>query len=167
MELEKDYICLPNSETHNCFGCSPINPSGLQMKFYANDLFVFSEVTVPRHLCGWNNLIHGGVLSTILDEIMSWAAIYLLKRITLTKSMAIEFLQPVYIDQTLRAEGKVLEVRGKHEAVMEGSLLNSDGIICTRSTANFAIFSPAVAKRLKIANEEHLTWFERIYNMKR
>ncbi len=166
MELEKDCICLPNSETHNCFGCSPINPSGLQMKFYANDLRVFSEVTVPQHLCGWNNLIHGGVLSTILDEIMSWSAIYLLKRITLTKSMTIDFLKPVYIDQILRAEGNVLEVRDKHEAVMEGRLLNSDGTICTRSTANFAIFSPAVAKRLGIADQEHLRWFERIYKMK-
>ena len=167
MELEKDSICLPNSKAHNCFGCSPINPSGLQMKFYTNDSLVFSEVTVPKHLCGWNNLIHGGILSTILDEIMSWAAIYLLKRITLTKSMAIEFLKPVYIEQTLRVEGKVLELKGKHEAVMEGSLSNSDGTICTRSTANFAIFSPAVAKRLGIANKEHLSWFEQIYNMKR
>ena len=120
---------------------------------------------MPKHLCGWNNLIHGGVLSTILDEIMSWAAIYLLKRITLTKSMTIDFLKPVYIDHTLKVEGKVLELKGKHEAVMEGILSNSDGTICTRSIANFAIFSPAVAKRLGIAAEEHLDWFERIYNI--
>ena len=165
MEIKKDYKRLPSNETHNCFGCSPINPSGLQMKFYTNNASVFSEVTVPEHLCGWNNLIHGGVLSTILDEIMSWAAIYLLKRITLTKSMAIDFLKPVYIDHTLKAEGKVLELKGKHEAVMEGILSNSDGTICTRSTANFAIFSPAVAKRLGIASEEHLDWFERIYKI--
>src|SRR5210317_2293445 len=105
MDLKKDCKHLPNSETHNCFGCSPTNSSGLQMKFYTNDSSVFSGVTVPKHLCGWNNLIHGGILSTILDEIMSWAAIYLLKRITLTKSMAIEFLKPVYNEQTLRAEG--------------------------------------------------------------
>ena len=137
------------------------------MKFYTNDSLVFSEVTVPKHLCGWNNLIHGGILSTILDEIMSWAAIYLLKRITLTKSMAIEFLKPVYVEQKLRVEGKVLELIGKHEAVMEGCLSNSDGAICTQSTAKFAIFSPAVAKRLGIANEEHLSWFEQIYNLKR
>jgi uncharacterized protein (TIGR00369 family) len=137
------------------------------MKFYTNDSLVFSEVTVPKNLCGWNNLIHGGILSTILDEIMSWAAIYLLKRITLTKSMTIEFLKPVYVEQTLRVEGKVLELIGKHEAVMEGSLSNSDGTICTRSIAKFAIFSPAVAKRLGIANEEHISWFEHIYNLKR
>ena len=135
------------------------------MKFYTNDASVFSEVTVPKHLCGWNNLIHGGVLSTILDEIMSWAAIYLLKRITLTKSMTIDFLKPVYIGHPLKAEGKVLELKGKHEAVMEGILSNSDGTIYTRSTAHFAIFSPAVARRLGIANEEHLNWFERIYSI--
>ena len=135
------------------------------MKFYTNDVSVFSAETVPRHLCGWNNLIHGGVLSTILDEIMSWAAIYLLKRITLTKSMTIDFLKPVYIGHPLKAEGKVLELKGKHEAVMEGTLSNSDGTICTRSIAHFAIFSPAVARRLGIADEEHLNWFERIYNI--
>ena len=165
MELKKDCKHLPNNETHNCFGCSPINPSGLQMKFYTNDASVFSEVTVPQHLCGWNNLIHGGVLSTILDEIMSWAAIYLLKRIILTQSMTIDFLKPVYIDYPLKAEGKVLELKGRHEAVMEGILSTREGTICTRSTANFAIFSPAVAKRLGIANEEHLNWFECIYNI--
>jgi len=165
MEFEKDHKHLPNSRNHNCFGCSPVNPSGLQMKFYPKDSSVFSQLKVPEHLGGWNQLVHGGVLSTILDEVMSWAAIYLLKRITLTKSMTVDFLKPVYIDYPLSAEGKVLEIKGRHEAVMEGILSNSEGTICARSTANFAIFSPAVAKRLGIANEEHLSWFERIYNI--
>ena len=62
------YKRLPNTETHNCFGCSPINPSGLQMKFFTDDKTVFARVTVPDHLCGWNNVIHGGVLTTMLDE---------------------------------------------------------------------------------------------------
>jgi uncharacterized protein (TIGR00369 family) len=165
MDSDKNFKRLPNSATHHCFGCSPINPSGLQMSFCTDESAVFSEVRVPKHLRGWNNLIHGGILSTILDEIMSWAAIYLLKRITLTKSMTVDFLKPVYIDQRLKAEGKVLELKGKHEAVMEGILSNGDGTVCTRSTANLAIFSPAVAKRLGIADDEHLGWFERIYNI--
>ena len=164
MDTEKNCRRLPNSKMHNCFGCSPVNPSGLQMEFYANDSSVFSLVKVPEHLCGWDKLVHGGVLSTILDEIMSWAAIYLLKRVTMTKSMTIDFLKPVFIEHSLKAEGKVLEIKNKHEAVMEGILSNSDGTVCARSTGNLAIFSPAVAKRLGIANEEHLDWFERIYN---
>ena len=132
------------------------------MNFYTNDSSVYSQVTVPEHLCGWNQLVHGGVLSTILDEVMSWSAIYLLKRITLTKSMAVDFIKPVYIKSSLKAEGKVLEIAGKHEAVMEGIIYNDEEMICARSTAKLAVFSPAVAKRLGIANEEHLNWFEKI-----
>ena len=156
---------LPNRDNHNCFGCSPINPSGLQMKFYTDDSRVFSQLTVPPHLCGWNQLVHGGVLSTILDEIMSWAAIYLLKRITLTRSMTVEFLKPVYINNRLKAEGRLLELKGRHEAVMEGILTNDEETVCARSTGNFAVFSPAVARRLGIADETHLEWFEQIYNL--
>ena len=165
MEKENDYRRLPNRETHNCFGCSPINPSGLQMKFSTNQSVVFSRLTVPDHLCGWDRLVHGGVISTILDEVMSWTGIYMLKQITMTKSMTVEFIKPVYINSELRAEGRVLEKTGRHDALLEGCLYNDKGILCARSKANFVIFSPKVAKRLGIARKEHLEWFEEIYNI--
>jgi uncharacterized protein (TIGR00369 family) len=164
MENKIDPRRLPNRETHNCFGCSPINPSGLQMKFYTQDSSVFSRLTVPDHLCGWDRLVHGGVISTILDEVMSWTGIYLLKQITMTKSMTVDFIKPVYINSELKAEGLVLEKTGKHEALLEGRLYNQEGTLCARSRATFVIFSPAVAKRLGIARKEHLEWFEEIYN---
>ena len=164
MENEIDPKRLPNRETHNCFGCSPINPSGLQMKFYTRDSTVFSRLTVPDHLCGWDRLVHGGVISTILDEVMSWTGIYILKQITMTKSMTVEFIKPVYINTELKAEGQVVEKTGKHEALLEGRLYNQEDTLCARSRATFVIFSPAVAKRLGIARKEHLEWFEEIYN---
>lgn len=166
IESNQNFRLLPNSTNHNCFGCSPVNPSGLQMQFYTNGEAVFSSITVPGHLGGWNRLVHGGVLSTILDEIMSWAGIYLLKQITLTKSLTVEFIKPVYLNTEYTGEGKVLEIKTKHKAVMEGILYNSEGTICARSIANFAVFSPAVAKRLGIADSEHLNWFETICNLK-
>ena len=157
---------MPNSGDHNCFGCSPSNPSGLQMKFFADGDKVFSNVTIPDHLCGWSNIAHGGVITTILDEIMSWAALHFLKRITMTKSMQIEFIKPVYIHRQLRAEGKVLEVIGKHDAVMEGILYSDNTVICARSTANFSIFSPKVAKRFGIADDDSLKFFQNVFGIK-
>jgi len=157
---------LPNSTEHNCFGCSPVNSSGLQMKFYAHQEAVFSDVTIPDHLCGWSNIAHGGVLTTILDEIMSWAALYFLKRITMTKSMTMEFIKPVFIKNPLRAEGRVQGVKGKHEAMMEGILCDSKGDICVKSTAKFAVFSPQVAKRLGIADDVSLKFFEDVFGIK-
>jgi uncharacterized protein (TIGR00369 family) len=161
-----DFKELPNSHEHNCFGCSPVNSSGLQMKFFTDDVQVISEVSVPEHLCGWSNIVHGGVLTTILDEIMSWTALYFLKRITMTRSMRIEFMKPAFIQSPLRVQGRVLEKSGKRDAVVQGTLFNSDEDICARSTANFVVFSPAVARRLKIADDKSLRWFEEVFGIK-
>jgi len=166
MEPTKDYQHLPNSSDHYCFGCSPVNSSGLQMNFFADRETVFSNLTIPEHLCGWSNIAHGGVLTTILDEIMSWAALHFIKRITMTKSMNIEFIKPVYIRNPLKAEGKVLEISGKHDVVMEGILYNEKGVACAKSTANFAIFSPKVAKRLGIADDDSLKFFANVFGIK-
>ena len=136
------------------------------MDFFADRDTVFSNVTIPDHLCGWSNIAHGGVLTTILDEIMSWAALHFLKRITMTKSMNIEFIKPVYIRNPLKAVGKVLEVTGKHEAVMEGTLYNDQGVACAKSSANFAIFSPKVAKRFGIADDNSLNFFATVFGIK-
>ena len=163
--MKEEYIQLPNRENHNCFGCSPVNKSGLQMAFYTNETAVYSKVTVPEHLCGWNNLVHGGVLTTILDEIMSWSAIYLLKRVAMTKSMTVDFIKPVYVGNPLKTEGLVLEKKGKHEALMEGRIYNQDDVCCASATGTFAVFSPAVAKRLSITDNESLKWFEEIFNL--
>ena len=82
----------------------------------------------------------------------------------MTKSMTVEFIKPVYINSELKAEGRVLEKTGKHEALLEGRLYNQEGTLVASSRATFVIFSPKVAKRLGIARREHLEWFEEIYN---
>lgn len=157
---------LPNNRDHNCFGCSPVNSSGLQMTFYTNESAVYSNTTVPGHLCGWNNLVHGGVLTTIMDEIMSWAAIYLLKQVPMTKSITVDFLKPVYVRSPLKAEGIILDKKGKREALMQGRIYNQDDVCCAQANGIFAVFSPAVAKRLQITDSESLKWFQRIFNLK-
>ena len=101
-----------------------------------------------------------------MDEIMSWAAIYLLKRVTMTKSISVDFLKPVYVGNPLKAEGTVLDTKGKHEALTEGRIYNKDEVCCAKATGTFAVFSPAVAKRLSITDSESLKWFERIFNLK-
>jgi len=101
----KGLKALPNTDTHNCFACSPGNASGLQMTFYTDEERVYSWVTIPDHMGGWNNIAHGGILSTILDETMGWAGIYLLEQLTLTKTMTIDFTKAVVVGDQLRVEG--------------------------------------------------------------
>lgn len=163
MAPTKNLRALPSSRNHNCFGCSPVNPSGLRMSFLTDGEAVFATLRVPEHLCGWSNIVHGGVLSTILDEIMSWAAIHRLKRIALTQSIAVEFIKPALVGGELRAEGRLREAARQNDAFTEGAIYDERGDACARATATFKVFSPAVARRLQIADEASIRWFEKLF----
>lgn len=154
MEEKQGYKLLPNLENHKCFGCSPTNPSGLQMKFYHKGESVFSWVTVPEHLCGWHNLAHGGAISAILDEIMGRTAVYILNQLIMTKTMTVEFLKPILIGQEMKAEGRVRERKNDREAVIEGFIHNDKGVLCAKATGTFALFTPEILMRMGIMDKE-------------
>ncbi|UCF91837.1 MAG: PaaI family thioesterase [Desulfobacterales bacterium] len=159
MAGEDNYKQLPNSGTHNCFGCSPVNSAGLQMKFFADDKSVFSRLTVPAHLCGWNKIVHGGIIATILDETMGWAGIYMLKKITLTQTLRVDFIKAVRVDQDLKVEGKVRDQRGERQADIEAFLYNAQGELCARSQGDFVLLSPKVARRLGMMTADDIKYF--------
>ncbi len=160
----ENYRPLPVRGNHRCFGCSPDNTLGLKMKFFTNEKSLFSWVTVPEHLCGWDTLVHGGIISTILDEIMSWSAITMMKRIILTKSMTIDFIKPVFINTELKAQGNVLEKKSEREALMEGLLYNPAGKLCARSIGTFSLFTPSDAIKVGIMGEAEVKDFEYLFN---
>jgi uncharacterized protein (TIGR00369 family) len=145
---------LPNTDTHNCFACSPVNAAGLQMKFFTDDNRIYAKVTVPRHMGGWNRIAHGGIVATILDETMGWAGIYLLEQLTLTKTMTIDFAKAVVVGEELRSEAWVQERIGKREAVIHAAIYNTDNEICAESRSVFTMLSPALAKRIGLLNDE-------------
>jgi len=144
---------LPNTTDHNCVGCSPKNTKGLRLEFYTDGVKVYTSVKVPIHMCGWENMVHGGIISTILDEIMSWTAIHTLKKFILTKSMTVDFQKPVFVGEELRAEGIVIEQSGPREAVVQGSLFNAEGKLCAVSKGTFALVKPELLKKMGVLDD--------------
>jgi uncharacterized protein (TIGR00369 family) len=164
MTDKSSYAPLSEGYSHKCFGCSQVNPHGLKMKFYGNGKSVISPVTVPEYMCGWSRLVHGGILSVILDEIMSWSVLHVLKNMVLTKSMTIDFIKPVPITEDLTARGTPLERIGRNEALVEGIIFDAQENICARSRGNFVLLKPRVALRLGIVDEKGVKGIEKIIN---
>jgi uncharacterized protein (TIGR00369 family) len=133
------------------------------MEFFTDGFSVVSWVTVPENLCGWDNLAHGGVISTILDEIMSWSAIRLLKRLILTKSMSVDFLKPVPIGMELTAVGRVRERVNDREAIVEGEIFNDSGEICARASGAVALFTMEFIKEKNLASQEQIDFFTSVF----
>jgi uncharacterized protein (TIGR00369 family) len=154
--MNKPVTQLPVNDDHTCFACGPANPHGLHMTFLTDGEEVFSRLTVPDHLRGWNNMVHGGVISTILDEVMSWAAIHLIKSIIVTRTMRVDFLKPVFIGQQLKAVARISEILSRKEALLQGDLYNAEKVLCATARGSFALLKPKVAEKLGIAGAEEI-----------
>lgn len=110
-----------------------------------------SWLSVPDHLCGWENMVHGGIISTMLDEAMGWATLVLLRKLVLSKSISVEFFKPVFIGKEMRTEGSVLEVANDREAVMQGCIFDNEEL-CARSNSTYSLFSIDYIRKLGVVD---------------
>ena len=59
-----------------CFGCSPANPAGLQLRFRRRGDRVVARYVIDDRFHGAPGIAHGGIAATIFDE-ASCAAVVL------------------------------------------------------------------------------------------
>lgn len=59
-----------------CFGCGPNNPIGLKLKFEWDGKSAKAEFTPTDVYQGWEGIVHGGIVSCLLDEAMAYAAFF-------------------------------------------------------------------------------------------
>lgn len=95
-------------EPHHCFACGELNEHGLRLLLHTDASGCRSDVTLDARFQGWEGVAHGGILCTILDEVMAWAVI---GRDTwgVTARVTVTFRQPVRVGRPLRAQGEVTE----------------------------------------------------------
>ena len=122
------------NDDNYCFVCGTQNPVGLKLNFRydeKNDEMV-SNTVFPRHFQGWQGVLHGGLISTVLDEIMIKAVAQKgLKCVT--AELNIKFKKPALLKKEFTIKGKVNEKRRRIVST-EGCVVDSDGV--TIATAN-------------------------------
>ena len=59
-----------------CFGCGRDNPIGLKLSFQWDGKTARAEFTPTKLYQGWSGLVHGGIIMSILDEAMAYAALF-------------------------------------------------------------------------------------------
>lgn len=60
-----------------CFVCGPKNPIGLKLNFSLDGKTLKTEFIPKKEHQGYMDIVHGGIISTLLDEIMVKLAIEL------------------------------------------------------------------------------------------
>jgi acyl-coenzyme A thioesterase PaaI-like protein len=94
------YSYLRNGHAH-CLLCGTQNPIGLRLDFSAQeDGHVLSSFTGSRLLQGYNGVLHGGVISSLLDAAMTHCLFH--RGIeAVTVELLVRYLRPVPIDAPL------------------------------------------------------------------
>ena len=90
-----------------CFACGPKNPIGLKLVFKLVDgKFVAHFTPRPEHQ-GYDDITHGGIISTLLDEAMA-KLVYAMGYLALTAELNIRYKKPAKIGEELIVSGWVV-----------------------------------------------------------
>jgi len=113
--------------TLGCLVCGRDNPHGLRLDLHVESEsgMVWTEFTPTVHHIGFEGIIHGGVLATVLDEAMVWAATWKGKRFCVCAEMTVRFLASAGVNEKLRVEAQLTSDRRVIQC--DGKILNARG----------------------------------------
>ena len=135
--MAEEKIEIPKPKGHNCFACGTENPIGLNLQFYRFGDAVRTEITLDKHYEGWEGVIHGGIVSTLLDEVMSWAIMYTKKVFLVTRKMDIKYVRPVLVGMPLTVAGRLVDDSEPPKIRARAEIRDDQGRLLVRSNAEF------------------------------
>ena len=124
----------------HCFVCGPRNKSGLHIpvqKSVEGHTCTFTWVPGPAYQ-GYAGIVHGGILSTLLDEAMAYAVMGAEKNIlAVTADMHIRYLRPTPVGVPLKFAATLTGQR-KNLYFARGSVILPDGSVLAEAEGRFA-----------------------------
>ncbi len=139
---------------YNCFGCAPNNPFGLHMEFYEDGDDIVSYWHPERNYQGWLDTMHGGVLSTLIDETCGWVVTRKMQTSGFTTSLSVKFRKAVSTNElrlTIRAN---IVKQMRNLLFIHAEILNSQGELCVEGEATYFLMNQEKAREMGFINCE-------------
>ena len=125
-----------------CFACGEKNPIGLHLKFDFDGDKITTKKILPREFEGYEGAVHGGIVSTLLDETMCKFISYKYDQKSLTGRLEVRFKYPTPINQEVKITAWQ-ENQRKNIITMRSTVETADGTITAEATAKFALVNPS------------------------
>lgn len=145
----------PNSD--DCFVCGRKNPKGLYLTFYDNGQNeVYSDFTLGSDYQGYPGVAHGGIVATILDEVVGRVAMITdHHHLMMSVVLQVKYRHPTPVNVPLRAVGRIVRLRGRLGKA-EGALYLPDGTLAAEAELTLANVPDEV---LAHVNRDALGWY--------
>jgi acyl-coenzyme A thioesterase PaaI-like protein len=120
-----------------CFGCGSDNPIGLRLRFRRADDGARAEFEPRPEHQGWDDTLHGGILLTLLDETLAYAALFAVGP-AVTAEIAARIRRPAPLERRYRLHGEVNKVRlGLVQA--HATISDTDGRLYAEADGKFMV----------------------------
>ncbi len=94
-----------------CFVCGRENPKGMHLEFKKSKGRVHAEFFLPKEYQGYNGIIHGGIISLILDEAM--AHLQSFEERFLTGKIVVKFFSPLLAGEEVVVDAWIEKDKGR------------------------------------------------------
>lgn len=121
-----------------CFACGKDNPIGLKLEMNIANNKSTAYFTPNKEHESYGDRMHGGLVSTMLDEVMGNFVFRAEGRPAYTASIEIRFRNAVRIGETIKIEGWITKHRGRL-FLTEGRITKEDGTLAAEATAKMML----------------------------
>lgn len=123
--------------TKSCFVCGLNNPIGLNLDLESDGRVVRARFAPRPEHAGFKDTVHGGLISTVLDEAMVWAVGVRTKRFAYSAELTMRFFKPVRPGMELVAQGEVTAVRRARLFETKAELRDAQGTVYAAATGKY------------------------------
>lgn len=125
-------------ETNHCFGCGRDNPIGLKLDMKLDGDRCVAYFTPKAEHKSYGDRMHGGLTSTLLDEVMGDYVFRKAGKPAYTARLEIRFRSAIRIGETVKVEGWPEVHRGRL-FIMKGKITHADGTPAAEAKAEMML----------------------------
>lgn len=130
-----------------CFVCGPDNRCGLRAEFRNLEDGGVEGTFVPEEIhCGYQDIVHGGILMGFLDEVLGRLA-FRQDRLFLTHTLEVSFRKAAAPGDRLRAVGTLLDW-SRRQFTCEGVLYDSKDEVVATARGRFLVMNEKMEREL-------------------
>ncbi len=125
-------------DANACFVCGPDNPLGLRLEFRMEGEVCRAEFTPGPFHCGYDRLVHGGILYSALDDVMAnW--LFLRGERAHTARCEIRYREPCELGDRLVLEGRLLKRKGRLAILTGRAIRSGDNVLVAETDGTFMV----------------------------
>jgi len=145
MNEKKTY--LPTYKGCIICGQKETNPNTMNLRFEVTDKGVQVPFTPGKRQEGYKDVVHGGIICSLLDETIGWAIAVERKKIFVTGELNVRFVRSLPVGTAILVKGWSVEHKSRY-SIGKGEIIDANGTVYAKGSGKYFFMPEQYAKEV-------------------